>query len=240
MDNSSIVKFFKEFALYFLAAAIGSIIYYLSEIILKNKAYSIIIGLFIALITLFILFFISFKKKQRLIGIFEYFRNFDSAPSTYKLINNAHSEIEFMGISARTFLESEEVEEILKRKIRIGVKFKFLMLDPDSKFLEIKAKDEGDDPEAWKHDINGSIKRLARISQELGNNNIEIRLYDALPVWRFIYIDHKIGYFTYYPHGHRGKYSPVFAAENRDGSIYEPLHSHFNYRWDELSKNAVI
>lgn len=231
-------KILKEFTLFFITALIGSILYITLELLVSNKIYSILTSSITVVILFTILVYYFFKKREKLLGIINIFQRFDDTPPTFEIIKDAQINVEFMGISARTFFESEEVEELMKKKIWEGVHFKFLVLDPSSKYLEIKAQDEGDDPEAWKHDIYGSIRRLNRIKRETKADKIEIKKYDFLPIWRTIFIDNKIGYITYYPPGHRGKHAPVFLVTHGKTGLYTPIHRTFLHYW-EISAEVI-
>jgi len=239
MRDDIFQRLLKEFTLFFITALIGSIIYVILELLVSNKIYSILITSITVVILFTILIYYFFKKREKLLGIINVFQRFDDAPSTFEIIKGAQINVEFMGISARTFFESEEVEELMKKKIREGVCFKFFVLDPSSKYLESKAQDEGDDPEAWKHDINGSIRRLNRIKKETKTNRIEIRKYDFLPIWRTIFIDNKIGYITYYPHGHRGKHAPVFVVTHGETGLYTPIYRTFLHYWERSAEEVL-
>jgi hypothetical protein len=238
MSEGSVQKVLKEFALFFIAAIISSVIYFALNHVVSNKIYPILTASIIVTVLFILLIYRFFKKREKLLGIIDVFEKFEHAPPTLEIVNNAQISVEFMGISARTFFESEDVEELMKKKIREGVIFKFLILDSSSQYVDIKARDEGDDHEAWKYDINASIHRLERVKKETESEKIEAKKYDALPIWRGIFVDHKIAYATYYPHGHRGKHSPVFMIENREATLYIPLYSLYTYIW-ENSKEAI-
>lgn len=236
MNSGIIQRSMREYALFFIVAIIGSVVYLVIERILTNKLDSILFTSLLTAAFIILIVYIFFKKREKLLGIVDIFDKFEDAPSTLEIIKNANISIEFIGISARTFLESESVEEIMKKKISQGISFKFLILDPSSKFVEIKAKDEGDDLEAWKYDINGSIRRITKIKNETNPEQIELKTYDSLPIWRGIFVDNKFVYTTYYPHGYQGKHSPVFLIENKSDNFYTPLYNHFRYSWEYLGK----
>jgi hypothetical protein len=134
MRDDTLQRVLKEFTLFFITALIGNAIYITLELLVSNKIYSIFISSVTVVILFTILVYYSFKKREKLLGIVNIFQRFDDAPSTFEIIKNAQINVEFMGISARTFFESEEVEELMRRKIREGVHFKFLVLDPSSKY----------------------------------------------------------------------------------------------------------
>jgi len=221
-------KVLKQFFYFLIAAVIGSIVYFTIEYSLSNRFYSIITGATIANALFFTMMYRHYRRRERLLGIIEVFKNFEDAPSTMQILEDAHVSVEFLGISGRTFFESDEVEDLMRRKIRQGVNFGFVILEPTSQFVKEKAEDEGDDPEAWRLDINASLVRLERLKNETTHAKIAIYKYDSLPNWRAVFVDGKTAYVTYYPHGHRGKHSPVVLLDNRDTTLFIPLYSLYN------------
>jgi hypothetical protein len=232
-------QFVKEAAKLLITSVVGTILYFVIEKLTTNTLAAVLVAIstVFALSVALVYWYMRMREKAYIdqmnpIGLQRIYDRFDMAPSTTSVIEHAKTTIEFLGISARTFFESEDVEELVKRKVREGVVLRFLVLNPDSQYVKIKANDEGDDPEAWRHDIQASISRINRIKRELNSGRIEVRIYDIAPIWRGIFVDDKIAHITYYPHGHRGKYSPVFFLENREVSLYDPLHDYFKCMWD--------
>ena len=239
-SRSDTEKFIKEFWLFFAATAIGSGVFFVVEKSMNDKLVSLLIATVVALILCLLAIARFYSKKYNLIGVKEVYDKFDVAPSTLDIISKAEISVDFIGISGRTFFESSEIEEIIKRKVNSGVKFRFLIVNPESKFVEEKALDEGDDPKAWIHDIQASIARLnglkSQIANKQSNNGVLLKIYDALPIWRGLFIDNKYGYVTYYPHGKRGKQSQVLHLVNSIGKLYSPIFDQFNYFWNYTSK----
>jgi len=235
-EGIEINRIIKEFIFILVIGVFGAVIYYIFDRIIANQVYAILFASIIVIILILVVIYRFYEKRERLLSITDVFEKFESAPSTLEIIKNANVSVEFIGISARTFFESEHLEEMMKKKVRADVAFKFLILESKSPFVEIKAKDEGDDPEAWRHDIEASSRRIERIKKGTVPEKIEARSYDELPVWRGIFVNHKIAYITYYPHGHRGKYSPVFVVENKESSLYIPLYIHYLQLWERAGK----
>lgn len=224
----------------FLAAAVVGLTYLAVDKITAKPLYTIIFAVTSASFLIIIWMYLykrkaehAYRQKLSAIGIKEIHLKFTDAPSVLEVISHAKKTVEFLGISARTFFESEDTEEIIKARIRAGVNFRFLVLDPNSTYVTLKASDEGSDAAAWTHDINGSLARINQLQKETSSDRISAKTYDAVPVWRTIFIDDNIGYITYYPHGHRGKYCPVMVVENRDISVFEPLHDYCKFLWDK-------
>lgn len=222
----------KEIALAIVSITIASIVGVVIDIMTADRRLSIEVGITLLLVLLVILEYFIFSSDKEAIGLKKVFKKFDNAPPTLDLLKKAKTHFCFLGISARSFFEFEDLEDILQKKAREGCKFEFLLLDPNSEFLELKAKDENDDPIAWKSDIRAGIERLVSIGERLGTEKLDIRTYNAFPIWRGIFIDENEAYISYYPHGHRGKYSPIISVKNKDISLYDPFRDFFRELWE--------
>lgn len=223
ISKESVIIIFSSIA----SAVIGATV----NIISKNLYYTIGSVIAIFFFALFLFQYISHYKEKKSIGAERIFSSFGQAPSILELIKEARKEFCFLGISARSFFESEEIEDILKKKTREGCKFKFLLLNPNSQNLARKAKDENDSPTAWKNDIEAGIKRLETLRREIGPDKFDFRTYSIFPIWRGIFIDDIDAYISYYPHGHRGKYSPIIHFRNIDKSFFNPFKDYFIELW---------
>ncbi|HBZ02163.1 MAG TPA: hypothetical protein DEO84_12675, partial [candidate division Zixibacteria bacterium] len=187
----------REIIFFFASTFIGSVTYYIIDKLLSNSMLSIISAAVVGLSLFLLLVILSSRKKKFTLGVSKIYIDFGRAPSTMEIIKNARNSIEYLGISARTFINSEIIEEVLENKIREGIELKVLILKPDSKYLSIKAIDQGDDPEAWKCDINASLKRMSKLCTGAGTRKVSVRIYDALPIWRGILIDSRRGFITF-------------------------------------------
>lgn len=226
-----ISSFYRELIVALITTAFATLLAIGLDALTANRQLSIMAFLVALLLMLSVYAYVSYRREKSILGIRKIFRAFDAAPKTLEIITDAKRSVDFLGVSARTFFESEEVEDSMKKKIKEGCVFRFLLLDPEAPLLESKAKDEGDDPEAWRHDIRASILRLDRIGKETDTEKVKIKLYNALPIWRLLFVDEASVHVTYYPHGHRGKHSPLFALDEKKISLYDPFRSFFEYLW---------
>ncbi len=226
----------RDVIFFLLAAVIGSIVYFGLTLVTSSPLYPILVAVSVAAVFFGWLVYRGLVRTTRILGIRTVYEKFSTAPSTLELLSGASSKVEFFGISGRTFFESEDIEEIIKQKIREGVDFEFLLLNPASSYVKTKAEEEGDDASAWAHDISASMIRLERIKGVLVTTKLQVRQYDAFPVWRGIFVDHRIALVSFYPAGHQGKFAPVMFLENNMGGAHAPLYSAFyrtyKYLWD--------
>ncbi|MDR1985061.1 MAG: DUF5919 domain-containing protein [Prevotellaceae bacterium] len=139
-----------------------------------------------------------------------------------------------MGISLKSIFNNEDIDSLIGNKCDANknFKFKFLVLNPDSKYLEEKAKEEGGNPDEWKLDIQKTIIHLKRL-KNINTSNIEIKMYDSLPIWRCIFMDNKCTYVSFYVYGSNGKKSPEFIiSDTSNYNLYLPLRKTFDELWN--------
>ncbi|MGD0978066.1 MAG: DUF5919 domain-containing protein [Candidatus Bathyarchaeia archaeon] len=224
-------RIYEELIVAFATTALATALALSLDAVTANRQLSLMAVVLVVAMMVCIYMYVFYGREKDLLGIRRIFKTLDDAPKTLELIENVKHSVDFLGISARTFFESEEVEESMKRRIKEGCVFRFLLLDPKAPYLEAKAKDEGDDPEAWRHDIEASILRLERVGKETDPSKVRIRLYNSLPIWRLLFADEELIQVTYYPHGHRGRHSPVFLLGGKKISLFDPFRSFFDYVW---------
>jgi len=140
------------------------------------------------------------------------------------------SEFLFWGISAKTIIHSDDFRQILVMKSRGKRRFRFLILDPESEHVIKRAAEEGDTPHGWQREIEANIDRLQQLRTQHGLN-IEVRLYDAAPVFRLIFIDSNMMYLGWYPMESQGVHSPLLVVTNGANSIYGPVRTLFEETW---------
>ena len=228
MDKTNI---YRELIVALVTTAFATVLALSLDALTANRQLSLMAFVVVVAVMLCVYMYLFYGREKNVLGIRRIFKTFDDASKTLELIEDVKLSVDFLGISARTFFESEEVEECMKKRVREGCTFRFLLLDPKTTHVETKAKDEGDDPEAWRHDIEASILRLERVRKETDPSKVRIRLYGFLPIWRLLFADEKLVHVTYYPHGHRGKHSPVFFLDAKKISLYDPFRSFFDYLW---------
>ncbi|MDR1197835.1 MAG: hypothetical protein LBK94_02325 [Prevotellaceae bacterium] len=152
-----------------------------------------------------------------------------------KIINSAKESVDFLGISGKTLFDkgNNDMCKILTERKKLRIQFRFLLLDPESDYLQEKVKEEMDSGniQNWKDDINNSIKTLYKIGME------EVQCYDAKPIWNILRVDNKI-FLSYYGNGRSGREFPVIKIENntKRSTLYIPIMNEFEYLWKKAKK----
>lgn len=223
-----------------IAAAIVGLLYVIIERATEKSWIAILCALIAGTLIILVVIFVfarrtasEYKSKLQLVGVEDVLENYHKCPPMADLIADAVSSVEFFGISGRTFFEVVGIEELVKRRTREGIVFRFLLLDPASPYLAPGAEAEQSSPEAWRADIIGSIERLKAIQRDVNPVRVTVRTYNAPPTWRAFFLDKRIAYVNYYAPEHGGRGTPLMVIENHQNSLFHPLYRHFDQCWND-------
>jgi hypothetical protein len=232
MNESNLERLAKESIVPLAGAVIAGVLWFILERATTNPVFRIVGVLAVLVVSVIVWMYLYRHRTLRLLGISHIYDNYHAGcPSILQVVAHTHTTVDFLGISGRTFFEDTHIEETVRRKMREGVRFRFLILDPRSEHLASKAQDEADTPEAWKADIDASIARLRKLQSEFGADRLTFETYDVPPLWRALFSDETVAYVNYYTRGHGGRDTPLMVIDNRDASLFHPLKSHFEYLW---------
>ena len=141
----------------------------------------------------------------------------------------AKEQIDYIGFGFRSLLSSKN--KVLEEKARQGVKIRFLVMSPSSKFIEEREKEEGNAP----GEIREAIKKLEEYIRKLKSiarnpDDIQIRFYDAMTLDYYNRIDDVIFTGPYW----LGKQSQQtvtfgFQAKSKGFDLYS---GYFEDLWD--------
>jgi hypothetical protein len=220
------------------AAAVG-LIYLVIEKTTARSLYAILAALALAAILLFLVRFFSqkaivdsYKAKLGSIGISNIYPNYHDSEPVDQLLMQAKTSFDFLGISGRTFFEGAHIDDKIRQRMKEGITFRFLVLNPESPHLAEKALGEGDVPEAWKADIGASIVRIKALQKEVGGHRITVKTYDSPPLWRAFFLDQATAYVNYYSLGCGGKDTPIIVIESSTASLFNPFFGFFKHLWE--------
>ena len=239
MPETKTPEFVRELIVATVAAAIVGLLYLVIERATAKSWIAILCALIAGIVIILLVVFSfakrtaqSYKFKLRMVGVADVLENYHNCPPVTDLLRDVTSSMEFFGISGRTFFEGVGIEELVKRRTREGINFRFLLLDPASPHLPPGAEAEQTSPAAWIADITASIERLKAIQKDVAPDRVRIRTYNAPPTWRTFFLDNRTAYVNYYALEHGGRDTPVMVIENHQNSLFHPLHRHFNQCWE--------
>lgn len=139
-------------------------------------------------------------------------------------IKETVGKFEFLGISSQFLYTREGFINFFSNR---AIEFKFLLLDPESKYTEQLEKQEGI---PVRRNIISSIYNLLDLKPK--NNSIEIRLYNRPPLFRIIAIDRSKCFVGYYSATHNNP-QVSFTRGNQNRSFAVPFLRIFDEIWEE-------
>lgn len=140
----------------------------------------------------------------------------------------------FWGVSGNRTVRDAAVRDAIVRIGHARGSVQFLLLDPNSKWVEKRAALEKQPGESVRADIRSTIGRLQSLAVN-ENINIEIRLYDEPPVWRILATDGH-WYVHYFLPGKQGPASPQLKVAQSDIGLAHPLREAFSMCWERANR----
>ena len=159
-------------------------------------------------------------------------------PLVNKLFKNSKSEIKILN----TYLPFiVDLEDGIQQAVDNGCVIKILLLDPESQFASKRGETIGfKDPTTVSRWIHNNIEEIGRIREKCHNpQNIELRLFDRLPIISLIGIGEKtiIGFFLEKVASFKG---PNIELIYKEGGVAEYFINHFNEIWDRSKPYSFL
>jgi len=157
-----------------------------------------------------------------------------------EILNGSEKSIKMLGITVNYYFTPGCNEYIkLQQLVRNGCKLHILMLDPKSKFVESREKDE--DNENLKEQIELSFKNKKKFIEELKDeyrSNVKINFFDNYPLYAMTIIDDRKIRVTPFLFNKKGRACPTSDYINKSG-VFEAYNEHFNELW-KSSYDALL
>lgn len=167
-------------------------------------------------------------------------------PDLVSYINQAPrgSTIRLLAISLNR-LASDAAETVIRRKLEEGCAIEALVIDPESRYVRIRALEEFEKRPATEAEVGSFVEAfvekvrhrdylLRNMLYDLPDHlrsRIEIRRYDA-PTSYFLMDNNRTVLVGFYLRGLRGEECPHIELEVREGGAYHPFRRHFDAWWD--------
>ncbi|MCX6680093.1 MAG: hypothetical protein NTX42_07000 [Methanothrix sp.] len=160
--------------------------------------------------------------------------------SASSVLSEANSDFMLMAIAARKWIDTGA---LMDKKMRdFGTRrgnLKFLLLNPNSDECKRLSISQGLNED---HVSDLIIKTLKGLAEKSHNKylNIEIRLYDFMPIFRIVIIDEKTIYLGFYRAGTTGGDSfQLILKPVAEQSLYKPIKEYFITVWDSKDTKKV-
>jgi hypothetical protein len=225
----------REITVSVIGTLVGSLlIWAANRYISLGIAWSICIALAIVLLATIIIAYIRIKRKPSVLESLKFAGISEVNPGPNEevegMFNSATYSIDFWGVSANRTARSHSAQEAMRKVADNKGKIRFLLLNPESAYLEQRALDENEAPSSWRNDITSTLRRLKKLKTE-SDLPIDVRLYDAYPIWRVVIIDNKSLNVHWFLPKKPGHHSPeLILLTTRDG-LDIPIKRSFEETW---------
>jgi hypothetical protein len=172
---------------------------------------------------------ISLGGDLRELGVRRIHRNRNAIDFSH-LIEEAEAgtELRLLGVCLAGFMDRQS-QVLIEKKLREGCRARFLILDPASDAVGIRAIEENRTYEDIRKDIGGADEIHDnfignRVAKDL-RGQIELGHYSAAPAY-FIFSTHNTMIVGFYLRGDLGEFFPQLELEIKEGGIYAPFSHH--------------
>lgn len=177
----------------------------------------------------------SWLLRQKGIGITNVYLHRTNARAAISKAWQSAQVIRYIGIQGLDIITHREVmfsdlAKSMKFSNRKTQSAKFLILDPDSGYVKIRAQEVEQQPQEIERGIKHSLEDLYALNDNINTANLEIRLYNCLPIWNLLFLDDVL-FLSFYLNGIRGPQSICFET-NRNSAIFHAFEKYFDYVWD--------
>lgn len=147
-----------------------------------------------------------------------------------ELLTEKGSELDRVKILARSWHSTvRELQDTLPEFE--NTYFFILILDPESRYVKGRVEENPYDTiEKVRGEIEFSLDTLTEIKKKHSLDNLYVKTYDVLPIFRINILD-DLALFSYYPKSSPGTSVPVFKIKKKKNSFFSAMDRYFEYLW---------
>jgi len=150
------------------------------------------------------------------------------------LLKQAKKNIDVLGLGLNKFREDNG--DIVKTKCLEGVSVRFLVMDPESEFFDVKSREEGDVSgeiiKAPHEKLKAYVKYVNDLIKSEGHGKkIEMRYYKSTPATMIFRIDDTM-FVGPYLHKRISRNTCTFRLE-KDSELFKQYEAHFEQLWND-------
>jgi hypothetical protein len=158
--------------------------------------------------------------------------------STKSIMDTVGWDFAFLGIGARKWLDETSTFRAMCRRagsMRPAGSVRLLTLSPDSPCVSEIAQGADKEADTVRTELTATVQQVLALRQE--GVNIELRLYDEMPLFRLAFADDRVVYLGFYRPDSRGIDSPqIVLRDTGTRSFYRPLRVQFEALWLRASE----
>jgi hypothetical protein len=223
---------YKQYLIGFLLNLLAGILLYFLLPILQKNLFALGVTIGTTAVTFACIFLTRRYRRFRHFGIARMLPSVNEGKgSTASILKSVEVSFAFMGIAARRWINTEPViDRLVKEICNPNRPVRFLLLDPDSQEAVRQSKVlNGND-----RDVPDSIRRSLNTFKSWRANgcNIEVKLYNFLPVFRIAMVDDDTAYVGFYRGGMARTDSPQLVLDHEGHpSFFQPFKDYFEMNW---------
>jgi hypothetical protein len=223
-----------------IAFCIIAFLFLVSNIIMQLYSQYYNVLFFIASFAIFIWLSIAEISAFWRLGLLGVDKSISKGVDYKKALLLCNDSLEFIGIGASKLINERDVfRAAIKRCHREGRPIRFLLCPPDSSYLLNAARRYTRPASEYQETVKQSLNELRFLKEEL-SQNIEVRFYESLPLFRLMFINDSICLASHYILGEgQGSNMPQLHVwkkppGRRDNeSLYYPLRKYYEEIWRE-------
>lgn len=145
--------------------------------------------------------------------------------------------IECLGISNNEMTLNMDAD-VLRNALNNGTKIELLFLDPRSKFVRFREREEKQEKNTIKNNTEATLSFIRRMKNSGANGvfeNLKIYTYDLLPRMNMIFIDERHLLLQYYANSVPGASNPCFYIKRQDDN---QLFDFYHKQYEQIRKEG--
>lgn len=147
-----------------------------------------------------------------------------------EIFDQSENELDIIAFGLRSFRDAKT--NIVKEKIKRGLKIRIITLDPSSEFVTQREKDEKEVPGQIRKTIQDLIKWIDDLKKESPDpENVSIKFYNSLPQDFYFRIDNHI-FLGPYLYGKTSQQTISYEFKG-DSAGYKYYKEYFDNLWDD-------
>lgn len=147
------------------------------------------------------------------------------------IIRETRERVDILGITLISFLWNINFEGPTVEALRRGVRFRLLVLDPDSPVVGFLVKQEQRSYKTFREEFRRSIHVWQKFQKEgLEPGRLQIRIYNDIPISFLMITDERL-FFSPYAQARSHLGTPCIEVRVKTGPIYQAYSDHFETLW---------
>lgn len=152
-----------------------------------------------------------------------------------RFLEKSSKQLDFISMGLKNFRDA--TTDVVIKKIKSGVRIRIITSNPDSMFLKQKAIEEGGVPESVSQSIVDLIEWAKDINSKTFEGAIQIKVYDALPMFSYQRIDDHV---FVGPNLYGLSSQKCISYEYHKGKGTEYFTNYFEKLWNDTSIKKVV